>query len=576
MNRLALFVAVFASACGPGSESGDCSDTLLPGDLVVTEVFADAKAPPGGSGTDDGKEWFEIYNNTERPVELKGMTLTHSRPDGSRAKSHTMKAVTIAPGQFFTLGNSADDLLPAYIDYGFGADLGDFFNTDGGQVTIACGGSEIDSAIYESVKEGHSRQLTAAQPPDYQINDVATNWCEASDTEFEDSNFGTPGSDNDCTPVVIGQCSDAGTMRNTVPPMIGDLVLTEALPNPSVVSDADGEWFEVFAVNAVDLNGVALDRAGDTTNPKVIESPDCVHMNAGSYGIFVKKTEMAINGGLPSASIKGTFTFALVDGTVAAPGDVRLLLGTEVLDAITWTTSVDGSSVQLDPDRVDVTANDDVSNSCAATTPYSTDNNGTPGAANMQCAAQAGPGQCLDNGTPRNIEKPAVGSLVITEFMANPFSTGTDGTQEWFEIQNVGTTPFDLNGLGVKGNGATPYVVAINECKRVAPQAWALFAHTTVPDDNGMLPVVDATFPTSIALAQSNGSLSILDGTTVIDAITWTTGILDGASKQLMPGMTTATANDTPANFCNAKTPQDYGSVLTNFGTPKAVNVCLP
>ena len=46
MNRLALFVAVFASACGPGSESELCSEKLKRGDLVVTEVFADAKAPP--------------------------------------------------------------------------------------------------------------------------------------------------------------------------------------------------------------------------------------------------------------------------------------------------------------------------------------------------------------------------------------------------------------------------------------------------------------------------------------------------------------------------------------------------
>jgi hypothetical protein len=70
--------------------------------------------------------------------------------------------------------------------------------------------------------------------------------------------------------------------------------------------------------------------------------------------------------------------------------------------------------------------------------------------------------------------------------------------------------------------------------------------------------------------------LSVLDGATVLDAITWTTGIVDGAAKQLQPAMTTTTANDTPANFCNAKAPQAYGSVPMNFGTPKAVNVCLP
>jgi hypothetical protein len=40
------------AACGPDSSSGACKDQLLPGDLVITEVFADYAAPTGGTGTD--------------------------------------------------------------------------------------------------------------------------------------------------------------------------------------------------------------------------------------------------------------------------------------------------------------------------------------------------------------------------------------------------------------------------------------------------------------------------------------------------------------------------------------------
>jgi hypothetical protein len=86
------------------------------------------------------------------------------------------------------------------------------------------------------------------------------------------------------------------------------------------------------------------------------------------------------------------------------------------------------------------------------------------------------------------------------------------------------------------------------------------------------LPAVDATF--SFALAQSNGRLSVLDGTTVLDAITWTSGIQDGASRQLQPALTTTTANDSPSNFCNALPTQVYGSAA-NLGTPKAANACM-
>ena len=71
-------------ACGPSSGGASCKDTIVAGDLVITEVFADFKAPTGGTGTDAGKEWFEIYNATDRPIELEGLTLTHSRPDGSK------------------------------------------------------------------------------------------------------------------------------------------------------------------------------------------------------------------------------------------------------------------------------------------------------------------------------------------------------------------------------------------------------------------------------------------------------------------------------------------------------------
>src|SRR5258707_15847907 len=86
------------AACGPGDGGNGCKDHILPGDLVITEVFADFKAPVGGSGTDTGKEGFEIYNASDRPIQLQGVTVTHSRPDGSKGNSHTMVDVTIAPG----------------------------------------------------------------------------------------------------------------------------------------------------------------------------------------------------------------------------------------------------------------------------------------------------------------------------------------------------------------------------------------------------------------------------------------------------------------------------------------------
>src|SRR5689334_13253301 len=184
-NVLLIVVVGALAACGPADKEGVCKGGLVAGDLVITEVFADYQGAAGGTGADEGREWIEIYNASSRMLELRGLTVIHGRPDGTKPKSHVVDDVAIAPGQFFTMGNAAQDLLPPYVDYGYGSDLGDLFNTEGGRFELRCGDTEIDSANYESVRAGHSRQLTAAQAPDYTVNNDLSNWCEAAGTEFE-------------------------------------------------------------------------------------------------------------------------------------------------------------------------------------------------------------------------------------------------------------------------------------------------------------------------------------------------------------------------------------------------------
>jgi hypothetical protein len=331
-----LLVLAAVTGCGPSNSNTGCKDHLLPGDLVITEVFADFKAPAGGTSADDGKEWFEIYNASNRPLELEGLAVVHGPPDNSSAKQHVVADVTIDSGQYFTLGNAPPNLRPAYVDYGYGADLGSLVNTDDGKLLLRCGSDEIDGAIYDSVKQGHSRELTAAQPPDYTLNDDQANWCEGDATEFDAGNFGTPGQDSDCQPVVQGQCLDHGSMRATVAPTPGDLVITEVMPSPSQVDDTVGEWFEARVLHDVDLNGVGLDRAGDSSKPDVITASDCIHVIAGQDIVFAKSNDVAVNGGIPADEIVGTFKFSIVGGS-ASPGDVQILSGGAVVDAITWT-----------------------------------------------------------------------------------------------------------------------------------------------------------------------------------------------------------------------------------------------
>jgi hypothetical protein len=563
-----------AAACGPSTPSSDgCKVPLLPGDLVITEVFADWKAAAGAAGADTGKEWFEIYNAKGQPIDLEGLTITHSRADGSKSSTHTVSQGIVAPGQYFTLGNAAPGLVPAYIDYGYGTELGDLFNTDGGQLVLACGDHEIDRAGYASIKEGHARELTAAQAPDYTLNDEPASWCQANDTEFEAGNFGTPGSDNDCQPIVVGQCNDAGTLRDAVAPAPGDLVITEVMPSPSRVSDAAGEWFEARVVNDVDLNGVGLDRAGDTNiKPDVITSPDCVHARAGSYVVFARSNVAATNGGISAPPILGTFKFSMIAGSPTAPGDVAIVAGTTVVDAVTWTRSTPGKALQLDPDLIDASANDTESNFCDATATYGLGDLGSPGAANAQCTMLPPAGMCDDAGVLRPIVRPAAGQLVISELLANPANvTGaTDAPREWFEVANTGTTAFDLNELAVGRIGAAGAPVQSARCISVKARGFAVFARSNDPAANGMLPTVNATF--GFGLVDTSGDIQISDGATVLDKVTWSS-VTSGVTRQLDPAHLTAADNDVAANFCAGTAP--YGD-LTNKGTPGAANSPCP
>jgi hypothetical protein len=598
LARVLIASVAALAACGPSPPGAGHCQARLPGDLVITEVFADYKAPaanqaPSGDGTstgastgsdagtdagsdagsDAGKEWFELYNATPQPIDLTGLTVTHSRSDGSRPNTHTMRPATIQPGQYFTLGNADPDRVPAYVDYGYGDDLGDLFNTLGGTLAVACGDQEIDRADYGDVKQGHARELTAAVRPDYTLNDDPTQWCQANDAEFEAGNFGTPGAASDCRPIVTGQCSDHGALRDAVTPGIGDLVITEIMPSPKAVPDATGEWFEALAVHDVDLNGVGLDRVHDTAAPDVIDGAECLRVRAGSYVVFARSTDAAVNGMLPAAAVAGTFKFSLVAGTTAAPGDVAIVAGDTVIDAVTWTRSTQGASLQLDPDLGDPVANDSESNFCTGRTAFGAGDLGTPGAVNAQCPLLPPAGMCDDDRAGlRAIVAPAPGQLVISEVLANPANVAgaTDAQREWFEVANTGAAAFDLNELVVGRIGAAGAAVQAARCIPVRAGGFAVFARSADPARNGALPAVDATF--NFGLVDTNGDIQVAGRAGVLDAVRWAR-VTSGVSTQLDPAHLTATANDDAASFCPGTT--GYGD-QTNRGTPGAANLPCP
>lgn len=564
-------------ACGPGDDGdGDCAGLVL-GDLVITEVLADYGAPTGGSGTDEGKEWFEIHNASSAPIELAGVVLEHGRPDGlpQDRKRHVMGAVTIPANGYLTLGNVLPDLAPAHVSYGYANALGDLYNSGGGRLALMCGTTLVDEATYDGVRAGRSLALNGRTPPDALVNDDLTNWCSTEQNasfEYEPANYGTPGAANqDCNIVVPGQCDDNGTMRPTVPPQVGDLAITEVMPDPMAVADTAGEWFEIVVNRDVDLNGLAV--AGATGNGNVLMSTSCVRVTAGTHLVFARNADTATNGGLPT--VAGTFTFTMANSN----GTVRVLMSGAELDSMTWTSVRAGRSLQLDMGLTAPTDNDLSTNFCDGNVVFGAGDQGSPGMPNRDCGVNT-TGMCLDTGTQalRPIVKPTTGQLVINEWMPDPTHVA-DAAGEWFELR--ATADVDLNGLQAGGAtlGTTPLIPAGGDCVRLATGGLALFARTrtnpdVVPPTNNGLPsgMDDPPVVATFGFGLTNGASSFqigIDGANLATA-TWMSTSVPGSSWMLDSDGTQCTANlTTPAPVPAYNNGTATG---TDRGTPGLVN----
>jgi hypothetical protein len=355
------------------------------------------------------------------------------------------------------------------------------------------------------------------------------------------------------------------------------------MPSPGAVSDTLGEWFEAKALGDFDLNGLGLDRAGDTAMPKVIDSAECLSVTNGQYVIFAKNADAAMNGGLPTPVV-GTFTFSMVGGSATAPGDVQILYNGGVIDAVSWTSSRSAKALQLDPDLTDATSNDSPANFCDATSQYGTgapQDFGTPKAVNTQCSMLPPAGMCdMGGGNLRAVVKPAANALQITELLANPANNpegvSQDSTREWFEITNTSGAAFDLNGLIVAdANDMSP--INVTTCISIGPGAFGLIARSGDNTQNGMLPTPDATF--GFSLVDSTGKVEVRDGATVLDSVVWTS-VSSGLTRQLDPDSFTQFAANNDAGTAASTTPwcagaTNYGDA-TNKGTPKAANAQCP
>jgi hypothetical protein len=167
-------------------------------------------------------------------------------------------------------------------------------------------------------------------------------------------------------------------------------VITEVMPHPSTNNSGPAEWFEVTntGASAFDLNGLGLDRAGDSRAPDVVSGAKCLSLAPAAFAVFARGADPATNGGIDT--VAATFGLSMVDtaGNVAVVdpascGASAPYTCSTIYDAVSWSSSTKGASSQVKPGMYTTTANDSAANFCPGVATYGNAGNfGTPGADN--------------------------------------------------------------------------------------------------------------------------------------------------------------------------------------------------
>ena len=434
--------------------------------------------------------------------------------------------------------------------------------------------------------------------------------------------------------------ADAGgdIAEDTVaPPNIkaGDLVITELHYNPdgtsdAPVSDADGEWIEIYnATDAeIDLTGLTIH---DDGKDKYNVLGGNTKIPAKGYFVLGRTLDAGANGGVKVDHSYGN-SLTLTNGSDV----VQIDAGSVQIDRVAWSTKLGwpalvGKSMQLSPTALDADLNDNPAAWCAATEAMTSGDLGTPGKANSACAAGdvdkdgvnddvdncpkvANPDQadedndgigdlCEEGALPNCGDgaldagegcddggqfsgdgcsafcqvEPAIakGALVISEFMPNP-ATVTDDNGEWIELYNPGDSEVQINGLRV-AVGAKPYVIAIASPKVLKIPAKGYFVlgnnknlatNGGVPVNYGYTKLTLSNGGTKLALLSHDATQTSVD--VVVDEVTYGTGwpLSFGKSLSLDPEALNTTANDDPTKWCKGQ--DAYGN--GDLGTPGQPN----
>ena len=395
---------------------------------------------------------------------------------------------------------------------------------------------------------------------------------------------------------------------------VGDIVISEMLPDAGVVSDTYGEWFELYNASSrdIDLLGWSFSDSGGTVVVDV-----SVVVGPGEYALMADDPLPARNGGLEG--VDWVFDYDTLHLNNAGD-ELHVVMGSTVIDELSYSPGVwpvlEGISLYLDPGFMDATLNDSPVPWCATPAEAAYDfpglgagDYGTPGAENpagLCCHDTDGDGwdvcagdcddddpdkypdnpelaDLLDNDCDGFIDEDFVGegSVVVTEIMDDPYAVDMD-RGEWFELYNAGDVDLDLQGWVVTDTAGDGFTV--DDSLIILAGGYALLAVNAEPESNGGLDGVDYAYAYDSFPLDSftDDDIHLSLDTLVVDTISysndtpWPSAL--GQSSYLCPGLESTGGSSAYDDWAlsPATADNDYGGAGTgDYGSPGVANPLL-
>ena len=468
------------SPCASGSSPGalNCAaGSIVPNDpsvLVLTEVLSNAVNEQTG-------EFVELWNSGTLSVNVGGLVISDG--DSSDGLVGWGGTDTILPAGAYALivdpNYTGQYLVPngvlmlttsdATIGNGLanGSDPVTLYDLDGATV--------IDSWSFPT----DPGDGVSIEKVDLATGDIGSNWAASS----------------------CASGHSAGRLACVAGGLGSGLILNEVLNNP--IDEQTGEFIELSNLGSVpvDLAGLWISD-GDQTEPLVTWSGGTTVLAAGARALIID-SGYAGNFTIPAGTVVMTTTDNhLGNGlSVSDPISVLEIDGASVID--TWWAPFNpgnGTSVEKVAGPVGDLAGNWQPCTCA--------NGASPGLPNCVSSATASSGST---------------SLVLSEVMANPLN---EGTGEYVEVFNDGTTSLDLAGLVLDDGDGYDVIVPRVGTSVVPAGAYAVVvdadyaAQYTIPAGVTVVTVNSATLGSGLA---TNDSVTLYeaDGYTVIDSYSY-------------------------------------------------------